>query len=78
MCRYQRFLLLFLTRAGFNLNKHEIVKDRELAIKYAIDEMSKNSILFVLGKGRENYQIVNDDKIFFSDIDIIKNYIYAN
>ena len=63
---------------GFNLNKHKIIEDRKLAIKCAIDEMGENSILFVLGKGRENYQIINDDKIFFSDVDTIKNYIYAN
>ena len=63
---------------GFNLNKHKIIEDRKLAIKCAIDEMGENSILFVLGKGRESYQIINDDKIFFSDVDTIKNYIYAN
>ena len=63
---------------GFNLNKHKIIEDRKLAIKCAIDEMGENSILFVLGKGRENYQIINNDKIFFSDVDTIKNYIHAN
>ena len=63
---------------GFNLNKHKIIEDRKFAIKCAIDEMGENSILFVLGKGRENYQIINNDKIFFSDVDTVKNCIHAN
>ena len=63
---------------GFKLNKHKVIEDRENAIKLAIDSMTDKSILFILGKGRENYQIVNDEKFFFSDAETVKNCIYAN
>ena len=52
-------------------------KDRELAIKKAIDMMSSNSILTVLGKGRENYQVVNGEIQDFDDVNIIHKY-YEN
>jgi len=63
---------------GFNYDKHEVVEDRKDAIELAINSMSEKSILFILGKGREEYQDINDEKFFFSDVDIIKNCIYAN
>ncbi|MAX09829.1 MAG: UDP-N-acetylmuramoyl-L-alanyl-D-glutamate--2,6-diaminopimelate ligase [Candidatus Marinimicrobia bacterium] len=63
---------------GMKANKHKIIEDRKEAIEGAINSMDEKSILFVLGKGREEYQEINDEKIFFSDVDIIKNYIYAN
>ena len=63
---------------GFKHNKHEVVKDRKDAIENAIKSMKKKSILVVLGKGREEYQEVDGEKFFFSDVDIIKNYMYAN
>ena len=63
---------------GFKHNKHEVVKDRKDAIETAIKSMRKKSILVVMGKGREEYQHVDDEKLFFRDVDIIKNYMYAN
>ena len=59
---------------GFKMKKHIIEKNREVAIKKGIDAMSSNSILTVLGKGRENYQIVEDQIENFSDIDMIYKY----
>tara|TARA_Y100001970_G_scaffold280738_1_gene390200 strand:- start:1398 stop:2849 length:1452 start_codon:yes stop_codon:yes gene_type:complete len=63
---------------GFKSNKHQVVKDRKIAIEKAIDCMSKNSVLLVLGKGREDYQIINDNRMFFSDFETIRDYTYAN
>lgn len=63
---------------GFKHNKHEVVKDRKDAIETAIKSMREKSILVVLGKGREEYQEVDGERFFFSDVDIIKNYMYAN
>ena len=58
--------------SGFNYKKHLIIKDRELAIKEAIKELDENSVLLVLGKGRENYQILNGKKTYHNDVEIIE------
>ena len=53
----------------------------ELEIIEAINkalEKAKNTIILILGKGAEEYQIINNIKIPHSDIDIIKKYIYEN
>ena len=57
--------------SGFKGNNYKIIKNREEAIKEAL-KSSKNSILAILGKGRDDYQIIGDNKIFHSDINILK------
>ena len=64
--------------AGFCSNKHLIIKKREEAIKHAIKEMNKNSILLVLGKGREDYEVIGKIKYKHNDIQIIKRELDAN
>mgnify|MGYP001349547621 CR=1 FL=1 len=64
--------------SGFKTKKFEIIKDRKIAIKTAMDSMSEKSILLVLGKGQDNYQVIKESKIFFSDSETIKKHIYAN
>ncbi len=59
---------------GFSKNNYTIVKDREKAIDLAIKKY-KNSIIVLLGKGRENYQIFSDRKIPYSDVNTVKKYI---
>ena len=63
---------------GFKDNNYEVIPDREKAIKTALDRMGKNTILLVLGKGRENYQEIGIEKITHNDIDIIRQYKLAN
>ena len=63
---------------GFKDNNYEVIPDREKAIKTALDRMDKNTILLVLGKGRENYQEIGIEKITHNDIDIIRQYKLAN
>lgn len=52
---------------GFSANKHQIIRDREQAINTAIESSEKNDIIVIAGKGHENYQIVGEKKIPFSD-----------
>lgn len=51
-----------------------IEPNRELAIKKGIELLTKNDILLILGKGHEEYQIINGVKNNFSDIKIVKKY----
>ena len=53
---------------------YEIIENRKKAIKKSIQMLSKNDILLLLGKGHEEYQIIKDKKIFFSDKEeVLKN-----
>lgn len=50
---------------------YEIEINRKEAIKKGIQRLGENDILLVLGKGHENYQIINNEKIYFSDKDTV-------
>ena len=45
------------------------------AIEYALDHMQKGDILLLLGKGHEHFMKVNGEKIYFSELDCIANYM---
>ena len=48
--------------------------DREEAIKYALSIASKNSVVLILGKGRDNYMAIEDKRVPYSDCLVIENY----
>ena len=50
--------------------KHIIIKDREVALIESIKMLNKDSILLVLGKGREAYQLINQTKIPHNDVEM--------
>ena len=52
---------------------YEIIVNREEAIKKAVSEANKEDLILILGKGRDNYMIIGDDKIPYSDIDVLEN-----
>ncbi len=49
--------------------------DREKAIIKALDNMKLNDILLIAGKGHENYQIIGNTRSFFSDKEVVLNYL---
>ena len=57
-------------------NNYEVIYDRYDAIKKSISLLKNNMILMILGKGHEDYQIIKDKKIYFSDIDSVKTIIH--
>ena len=57
------------------LQKIKIIGNRERAIKKAIRLLSTNDILLIAGKGHEDYQIVKNKKINFSDKDIARKFL---
>jgi len=44
-----------------------LVRNRALAIAMAVKQAAANDVVLVAGKGHEDYQLVGDKKIFFSD-----------
>lgn len=55
--------------------KYEIVVDRSMAIKRAIEIASENDIVLVLGKGNETYEKLKNETIYFNDIEECKKWI---
>ncbi len=53
---------------------YEIVLKREDAIKKGIQMLVNNDILLVLGKGHENYQLINGIKHHFDDVEEVLKY----
>ncbi len=53
------------------------IPDREMAIKYGIENLNIGDILLVAGKGHEKTQDIGNKKIYFSDRKIILNAIKA-
>jgi len=45
----------------------ELVNDRALAIKYAIQNASRDDMILIAGKGHEEYQIIGSERRYFSD-----------
>ena len=56
-------------------NNYEVIYNRSDAIKRGIDLLKKKDILFILGKGHENYQIIKDKKYHFNDLEEVNKYI---
>ncbi|CAM3116444.1 UDP-N-acetylmuramoyl-L-alanyl-D-glutamate--2,6-diaminopimelate ligase [Streptobacillus ratti] len=49
--------------------------DREIAIKTSIQNLQKNDILLIAGKGHEDYQIIGREKIHFDDREMARKYL---
>lgn len=60
--------------SGLSGNKYSIVKNRNEAIHQALQNFNKK-IIVILGKGRDDYQIIRNKKKYHSDIDVIKEYL---
>lgn len=58
-------------------NKRLVVieKNREIAIRKAIEISEKGDLILIAGKGHENYQIIGDKVIDFSDVEVAKKWI---
>ena len=61
--------------SGFKYQKYEIIKNRKKAIEGLINNLNQNDTLLILGKGIENYQIIENKKIYHNDINTVKNLI---
>lgn len=52
-----------------NLSNYDIIVDRSLAIKEAIDMAETGDIVLILGKGNETYEKLKTGTIYFNDIE---------
>lgn len=47
--------------------------DREKAIRYAVTQATNNDMVLVAGKGHEDYQLVGDQRLHFSDREVVQD-----
>jgi UDP-N-acetylmuramoyl-L-alanyl-D-glutamate--2,6-diaminopimelate ligase len=50
-----------------NESRATIIEDRGAAIAWAIAHADANDVVLIAGKGHENYQIIGDERLDFSD-----------
>lgn len=56
-----------------SLGKVKVVVDRSEAIRFAINSKSPNAGVLIAGKGHEDYQIIGNHKLPFSDLLVARN-----
>lgn len=61
-----------------NRQKIYIQPNRKEAIKNGISLIQSNSVVLILGKGDEKYQIIKDEKIDFSDKEVVKTILKSS
>ena len=61
--------------SGFKNNDYEVFTERGEAVRKGLKELQKDEVLVILGKGREEYQDVNGKKIFYSDLQIVEEFV---
>lgn len=57
---------------GLDKRSYLRIVEREKAIEKAFSLADRNSVVLILGKGRDNYMAICDKKIYYSDYDTIK------
>jgi UDP-N-acetylmuramoyl-L-alanyl-D-glutamate--2,6-diaminopimelate ligase len=53
------------------------IEDRATAIAYAISQAAEDDIVLIAGKGHENYQLIGEQRISFSDYDAALANVFA-
>ena len=56
-------------------DQYIIITDRKKAVEYALDMAKKDDLVLLAGKGHETYQIIGDEKVPFSEKEIVINYL---
>lgn len=60
---------------GIKYDNYEIYYDRKKAIISGINLLNENDVLLILGKGHEEFIIKNNEKIPFSDLKVVTDYL---
>lgn len=63
---------------GIKNSQLKIIEDRESAILSGFDNSSDGDIICVLGKGAENFQTINKNRVPYSDLEVVKKIIKDN
>ena len=72
--RYENVNDIIDDMVGNNTCEYYRIIDRTLAIEKAFSLASLNSVVLILGKGRDKYMLIKDEKIPYCDYDVVKNF----
>ena len=56
------------------VTEYIVIEDRQQAIHYALEHAEAHDIILCLGKGHEDYQILDEEPLPFSERQIIEEY----
>ncbi len=62
---------------GFNGGPFRVVEDRREAIAEGVRMARENDVLLIAGKGHEDYQIIGDRTIHFSDREVVEECLHV-
>ncbi|MCQ2386116.1 MAG: UDP-N-acetylmuramoyl-L-alanyl-D-glutamate--2,6-diaminopimelate ligase, partial [Clostridia bacterium] len=60
---------------GFTNQRYRVIPDRKTAIETALSDLKENDILLLLGKGHETYQIDRTGTHYFSEKEIVTDFL---
>ena len=60
---------------GMTQTNHQVIVKREEAIKAAFNNLHDQDVLIIAGKGHENYQIIGDVKLEYTDQAVVDKLI---
>ncbi|HEC30094.1 MAG TPA: UDP-N-acetylmuramoyl-L-alanyl-D-glutamate--2,6-diaminopimelate ligase [Gammaproteobacteria bacterium] len=58
-----------------NQQNVHVERDRKKAIFLALDSAGKNDVVLIAGKGHEDYQLMGERKLPFSDADVVRQWL---
>jgi UDP-N-acetylmuramoyl-L-alanyl-D-glutamate--2,6-diaminopimelate ligase len=61
--------------AGFNGGPFTVIEDRKEAIYQGIEMARENDVVLIAGKGHEDYQIIGDQRLHFSDREVAEEFL---
>ncbi|MEL1236243.1 MAG: UDP-N-acetylmuramoyl-L-alanyl-D-glutamate--2,6-diaminopimelate ligase [Candidatus Neomarinimicrobiota bacterium] len=60
---------------GFQNQNFTTFLDREIGLREALNNAKMGDIVAILGKGKEEYQEINGKKLYYSDLEIVMDYL---
>ena len=72
--RYESVDKIIDDLAGDTKKEYFRIKDRVEAIHFALSIANIDSVVLILGKGRDNYMAIEDKKIKYNDYEVIKEF----
>ena len=52
-----------------------VEQDRRAAIAFAVQHATQNDVILIAGKGHEQFQLINNEKVPFSDVAVAQSFL---